>query len=290
MYKFAPVVLLGLFALSGPAIAAPCSSYPWPLQNGQTADANQVMDNFNCAALTSGSTLNGITLAGTTFLPGNTTFSSTGNIFVGKTVGDSNLLGLNLGTDGTFSFSANMATGGYSIVNSLNGAGTWVQFRNNEATVGSISIGAASTAFNTTSDMRLKTPLPVQTDYRSVLKKLWVGDYEWKKTHVRSFGVLAQQVYPLFPEAITPPRDATELWQADYSKLAPLAIWGVKDLYEIVDAQSNEIATLRAKITALEAQFSRMQQVSKDQSKEFTHLQTRLINSFRNLPSAVTIN
>ena len=37
-----------LFALTAlPALAANCASYPYTLTNGQTADANQVMANFN---------------------------------------------------------------------------------------------------------------------------------------------------------------------------------------------------------------------------------------------------
>lgn len=39
--------LLLLVVSCAPALAANCSAYPYTLQNGQTADANQVMSNFN---------------------------------------------------------------------------------------------------------------------------------------------------------------------------------------------------------------------------------------------------
>lgn len=45
MKKILPFFLLLLSAT--PALAANCSPYPYTLQNGQTADANQVMSNFN---------------------------------------------------------------------------------------------------------------------------------------------------------------------------------------------------------------------------------------------------
>ena len=43
------IALLGLLVglLATPALAANCSTYPYTLTNGQTADANQVMANFN---------------------------------------------------------------------------------------------------------------------------------------------------------------------------------------------------------------------------------------------------
>src|SRR5580692_1459432 len=56
-------------AMMGQAHAT-CTSYPYTLTNGSTADASQVMANFNCAALTSGATINSVTLTGTTTFPG----------------------------------------------------------------------------------------------------------------------------------------------------------------------------------------------------------------------------
>jgi hypothetical protein len=48
MKKFLGLLLLGLTLLgAAPALAANCSTYPYTLTNGQTADANQVMANFN---------------------------------------------------------------------------------------------------------------------------------------------------------------------------------------------------------------------------------------------------
>ena len=43
--------------ICAPNAEATCSSYPYTLTNGTTADAAQVMANLNCAALTSGATL-----------------------------------------------------------------------------------------------------------------------------------------------------------------------------------------------------------------------------------------
>jgi hypothetical protein len=82
MLRIASVSLVGLVLLSSPAFAL-CTSYPNTLTNGTTADGGQVMANFNCAALTSGSTINGLTLTGTTAFPGSSQVSSTGLLGIG---------------------------------------------------------------------------------------------------------------------------------------------------------------------------------------------------------------
>lgn len=273
-----------LIASDVEAGAAPCSSFPYVLVNGTTADAGQVMADFDCVALTSGSTLTNIAISGTTSLPGLTTFTSDGTILVGKTAPDSNSKGVTLSPDGSVAFTADLAGGHYSITNSTSGPGTWMQFRNYGGVVGSISIGSSSTAFNTTSDMRLKSPLSVQKDYHSALKNLWVGDFEWKQTHIHGFGILAQQAYALFPDAITPPRNSTEFWQADYGKLAPLAIWGVKDLYKVTEIQSAQISALRAEISALKSQTVAMQRGNADEILELKRLNASISEARRPMP------
>jgi len=51
-------------ALSSGVAVAQCSAYPHILTNGSIADANQVMDNFNCAAKTSGASLDTVSFLG----------------------------------------------------------------------------------------------------------------------------------------------------------------------------------------------------------------------------------
>jgi hypothetical protein len=82
MYKLAIGIAFGLMLFSNTAMAT-CSSYPYTLTNGTTADAGQVMANFNCAALTSGATINAATLTGTTAFPGSGVIASSGNIGIG---------------------------------------------------------------------------------------------------------------------------------------------------------------------------------------------------------------
>jgi hypothetical protein len=58
--------LLAALASAPTARAQSCASYPNTLSNGSTADANQVMANFNCAALLGGANFTGTVGIGTT--------------------------------------------------------------------------------------------------------------------------------------------------------------------------------------------------------------------------------
>ena len=80
MKKLLALLALGFAMLAGPALASNCSSYPYTLTNGQTADANQVMANFNsilsCAntnllapPITNASLASGVAVANLGFTP-----------------------------------------------------------------------------------------------------------------------------------------------------------------------------------------------------------------------------
>jgi endosialidase-like protein len=82
MLKLIIGIGFGVLLFSSSAMAL-CTSYPNTLTNGTTADATQVMANFNCAALTSGATLSGVSLTGTTSLPGPGIITSGGTMGLG---------------------------------------------------------------------------------------------------------------------------------------------------------------------------------------------------------------
>lgn len=250
----ASILISGMSASSAHAV---CSSYPYTLTNGTPADATQVMANFNCAALTSGSTLDAINLTGTSSLPTVGKIVSDGTLIVG---GNTHIGGTakkisvyqSPSQDGITVAGGSSGTGGTAYVALLNNVtqniGYWFFGGSN---VGSITSNGSSTAYNTTSDARLKVVAPSQRNYRSIIQDLWVGDFEWKTTHKRDFGILAQQTFAVFPTAVTRPQDETKPWQADYGKLSPLALWGVKDLYKLDQEKSEHIVKLERRLAAL---------------------------------------
>lgn len=95
-------------------------------------------------------------------------------------------------------------------------------------------VGAVNaTAFNTTSDYRLKE------DYRSfdglnIINGINVYDFKWKDkngvTGKRAYGVKAHELNSSMPSAVTGEKDATDMQTVDYSKLVPILIKSIQEL------------------------------------------------------------
>jgi len=132
------------------------------------------------------------------------------------------------------------------------------------------------TAYNTTSDERLKNFSIKQQSYRDAINKMWVGDFIWKKTGSPGFGIRAQQAFQYFPEAIAKPATAAGVWQADYGKLAPLALWGVKDLYKTADDQERKIADMQRDMKVLMAQVVELRHVNDSATAKIGKLRAQL--------------
>ena len=99
-------------------------------------------------------------------------------------------------------------------------------FKREGVQVGSVAVSASATAYNTTSDERLKNDLGEMSFDKALelVRRIEVHDYAWKKTGVTDCGTFAQQLYEVYPAAVTPgrgePGDAEFVpWAVDYSKL-----------------------------------------------------------------------
>lgn len=90
-----------------------------------------------------------------------------------------------------------------------------------------------ATAFNTTSDYRLKE------DFQSfnglnIIDNINVYDFKWKDkdgvTGKRAYGVKAHELNNAMPSAVTGEKDATDMQTVDYSKLVPILIKSIQEL------------------------------------------------------------
>jgi hypothetical protein len=97
--------------------------------------------------------------------------------------------------------------------------------------VGSIIIGSSSTAFNTSSDQRLKENIADADDAGSKIDAIQVRKYDWKAdgSH-QDYGMIAQELVEVAPEAVTVPADSEEMMGVDYSKLVPMLIKEIQSL------------------------------------------------------------
>jgi hypothetical protein len=105
-------------------------------------------------------------------------------------------------------------------------------FFNANGFVGSISTSGSATAFNTTSDARLKTDRGLARD-TSVLERTEIHEYAWIADGTPARGVFAQDAYTVAPYANAPGTDARDAdgklvhpWSTDYSKYVPDLIVG----------------------------------------------------------------
>lgn len=111
---------------------------------------------------------------------------------------------------------------------------THYQFVNPNGLVGSITTNASATAFNTSSDQRLKENF-IDLNASSMIDAIKMYQFSWKADGTRGFGVKAQECFEVFPEAITVGVGALGdedymPWSADYSKFVPLLLAEVKAL------------------------------------------------------------
>ena len=102
-------------------------------------------------------------------------------------------------------------------------------FRQAGVPVGSITITTSSTAYNTSSDYRLKEDLQ---DFAGLdmVSKIPVYDFKWKTDESRSYGVMAHELQEVLPQAVVGEKDAEEMQSVDYSKIVPLLVKSIQEL------------------------------------------------------------
>ncbi len=62
----------------------------------------------------------------------------------------------------------------------------------------------------------------------------------------------------------------------DYSKLAPLALWGVKDLYKEVGKQAKNITGMQHDVKSLTEQVADLRQVNDREAAEISQLKNEI--------------
>jgi hypothetical protein len=124
-------------------------------------------------------------------------------------------------------FSRDVGFGSVLFLN-INGASTISQFACSGTTVGNITITTTTTAYNTSSDLRLKEDLK-SFDAGNIIDETEVYDFQWKETESRAFGVIAQEAAKVYPLAVSYD-DKEDRWYVDYSKYVPVLLQELKAL------------------------------------------------------------
>jgi len=208
-------------------------------------------------------TAQGAYVSFTTTATGSTTTSermridSSGNLLVGTTNSvpgngsGNNVSGFSANNNGTtwcsrsgfYALSANRVdiTGGVIELNSAGNA------------VGSISVTSSATAYNTSSDYRLKenvTPMMTGLTTVSALKPV---NYDWIKDKSEGEGFIAHELQAIIPHAVTGVKDAVDdegrpVYQGvDYSKIVVHLVAAIQEQQATITSLTARIATLEAK-------------------------------------------
>ena len=171
--------------------------------------------------------------------------ASDGNVFVGKTSGGQNDVGIKMeGANGAILCTRDGAVSG--IFTRKNTDGEVIRIMSNTSTVGTISISGSSTAYNTSSDYRLKENETSISDGITRLKTLKPYRFNFKEYPDTTVdGFFAHEVSNVVPEAISGEKDGKEMQGIDQSKLVPL-------LTSALQEAITKIETLEARVQALE--------------------------------------
>jgi len=118
--------------------------------------------------------------------------------------------------------------------------GETVRFTNNSNTVGSISTTGSATAYNTSSDYRLKHDIAPMIGALAKVAQLKPVTYKWNSDNSESQGFIAHELQEVVPECVTGEKDAVDAEG--------------KPQYQGIDT-SFLVATLTAAIQELKAEF-----------------------------------
>ena len=155
---------------------------------------------------------------------------ASGNLLVGTTVSG--------GVGATIYNPAGV--GRIDLNKSFSGAATAMGFYYNGGQVGSITYTDTSTSFNTSSDQRLKENIADAPSASDDIDAIQVRSFDWKADgEHQKYGMIAQELQTVAPEAVSGNADSEEMMGVDYSKLVPMML--------------KEIQSLRARVAQLES-------------------------------------
>jgi uncharacterized protein YaiE (UPF0345 family) len=163
---------------------------------------------------------------------------SSGNLLVGTTTQQGRVTVQQQSTEDVIRANLGSSGSALNVVSSATTANAAYFFTSSGA-AGNIALSGTTTAYNTSSDVRLKENITDADDAASLIDALQVRKFDWKAdgSHQR-YGFVAQELVTVAPEAVSQPEDPEEMMGVDYSKLVPMLV--------------KEIQSVRARLAELE--------------------------------------
>ena len=166
----------------------------------------------------------------------NSTHGTQTNAFVVKNSGNV-IFGASSTSAPSMSFQPDSGGGSLNKATDSTNSRTAFNFLNPNGTVGSIATSGSATAYNTSSDYRLKENVVTDWDATSRLKQLKPSRFNFKADKDTTVdGFLAHEVSSIVPEAVTGTKDEVDengdavMQGIDQSKLVPLLVKTIQEL------------------------------------------------------------
>lgn len=162
---------------------------------------------------------------------------SGGNLLVGTTTASAKLSVVSSAFNGLFIDAQGAASN--ALFEKNNTAGGYAVFTFSGSSVGSITTNGTTTSYNVTSDARAKHDIVDAPDAADLIDAIKVRSFKWNADNSEQrYGMIAQELLQVAPEAVSVPADEDQMMGVDYSKLVPMLI--------------KEVQQLRARVAQLE--------------------------------------
>jgi len=184
---------------------------------------------------------------------------SSGNLLVGTTLGYAKFFVSQDNPNATVFFNTGTGAGGSALGlrSNINTVGqTNINIEYQGSTKGSIVTNGSTTAFNTSSDYRLKENVQLMSGGLSTVLQLKPVTYDWISDKSKGQGFIAHELQEIVPDCVTGEKDAVDeegkpIYQGvDTSFLVATLTAAIQEQQALITTLQTQVAALQAKVGA----------------------------------------
>ena len=172
---------------------------------------------------------------------------SSGNLLVGQTTVSLTTAGVALLPTGELYVVRD--SGATAYFNREGSDGDVIVIRNDNVTVGSISVSGSTTSYNPSSDVRLKENIRDYDNALADVMKLKPRKYSWKTDGAEDSGFIAQELMetPEFANRVNPIDDDSDdpMYGVDYMKFVAVLTGAIQEQQVMIEELKAEVAALK---------------------------------------------